>query len=249
MEARFIAPAGSQRGSDARIIVSAGIGEKYAADFVETRQHCDFWCADVWRLYYTDYPDGCPPQNERQYAFKIFALEEAVRAGFRYILWMDSCFAPIASIAPLWEVIARKGWYVPPQLDAMLGGWCSDAALDIFGIDRAMAATIPLVYSGLVGMDMQHPVSQALWLGWKTFYRLGAFQGAHQNKIGQPMTPWGHKIEGHVSNDPSVRGHRHDESALSYVLHAMGLTPMRLGFLTLESEAGFIGHFVARHAQ
>lgn len=245
MKANFIGPAGVERGPNDRVIVSAGIGEHYAPDFAATRKRCNEHCSDVWRLYYDDYPDDCPPQRERQYAFKMFAIDEAIRAGFRYILWMDSAFAPIAPIDRLWETIASEGWYVPPQFDYRLAEFCSDSALRIFEIDRETAQGIPLVFSGLVGFDLDHAVGMQLWTGWKDLYERGAFDGAHFAVMGAPISPCGPvKFQGHVSADFTVRGHRHDESALSFVLYALRLKPMSLGYLTLESKTGFIGHLV-----
>jgi len=245
MKARFIDPGGVERGPNDRVIVSAGIGEPYRESFASTRRHCDYWCSNVWRLYYPDYPDGCPPQSEKQYAFKIFAIEEAIKAGFRYILWMDSAFQPIAPIDKLWETIAEKGWYVPPQYAYKLAEFCSDAALEIFGIDRQTAQGISLVFSGIVGLDMDNLTAVQLWTGWKDLYERGAFNGCHRAVMGAESGIWGGaKLQGHVSSDPTVQGHRHDESALSFLLYAMDLKPMSLGYLTLESESGFIGHLV-----
>lgn len=195
-------------------------------------------------MFWSDYPDGCPPQQEQMYAFKIFALAEAIKAGFRYVLWIDSAFQPIRSIAPLWAAIEQDGWYVPPQLAERLSRWCSDAALALFGIDRSTAAEIPLVYSGLVGLDMESKTGRAIWDGWEALYRAGSFNGPHRNLPGQPTEPWGQKWAGHCSDDPGVQGHRHDESALSYVLWKNGLTPVAKNFLTIESPDGFIGHHV-----
>ncbi len=240
----IISPSGRSRTADDRIIVSAGIGQHYAAGRESTRAHCAEHSPEAWQLIYDELPEGCPPQREQQYAFKIYALERAISEGFRYILWMDSVFQPIGSLEPLWGVIERDGWYVPPQLGEKLGRWCSDAALGIFGIDRATAYEIPLVYSGLVGIDAQGDHGKLLWQFWGELYRAGAFNGPHVNLPGVPMRPWGNKWEGHVSDDPAVQGHRHDESALSYVLYGLGLMPRNLGFLTLESESGFIGHHV-----
>jgi hypothetical protein len=242
-----ISPSGRDRTPNDRVIVSAGLGAHYAAGLESTRAHCANHCPDAWQLFYRDYPEGCPRQNEQQYAFKIWAVNEAVRQGFRYILWMDSVFQPIGSLEPLWEVIDCEGWYVPPQLSEKLGRWCSDAALDIFGIDRAEAYKIPLVYSGLVGVDMWSRSS--ILRDWTEMQRRGAFNGPHVNVPGSPMRPWGNKWEGHVSDNWEVQGHRHDESALSYILYSKGLTPVNMGFLTLESTAGFIGHHVPMEAE
>ncbi len=242
----IFSPRGAKRTKSDRIIVSCGIGDHYSAGFREQGRRVTHFCPDAWQLHYDDYPAGCPPQEKQQYAFKIFALERAVREGFRYVLWMDAAFSPVGSLEPLWSVIEKQGWYVSPQWSERLDRWCSDDALKIFDIERDVANGIPLVYSGLVGLDMAKPNGVDIWEGWKRLYKAGAFNGCHQNRPGEQRRPWGQKWEGHVSFDPGVQGHRHDESALSFVLWDLGLRPEARGFLKLESEAGFIGHHMER---
>jgi hypothetical protein len=240
----FIHPAGRERLPEDRCIVSCGIGEKYVQGLASTRAHCTVHDPDSWQLFYSYYPKGCPPQEEQQYAFKIYALQRAIAAGFRHVLWMDATFQPVDSLEPLWERVKGRGWYVPPQQGAMLDRFCSDSALSIFGINRETAAKIPLVYSGIVGFDLHSVIGLRLWLGWQRLYDWGAFNGAHRNEPGMHRHAWGDKFAGHVSDDPSVEGHRHDEAALSYVLHSWGLLPEDLGFLTYETPNGFIDHHV-----
>jgi hypothetical protein len=112
------------------------------------------------------------------------------------------------------------------------------------GVSRDDAMDIPLCYSGLVGLDMRDETALAIWGEWKYTLSNGLWHGSHFNNPSAAMLPHGEKFRGHVSHDPRVEGHRHDEAALSLVLHRLGLTPMTLGFLTLESEQGFIGHNV-----
>lgn len=243
-EPTIICPAGHRpRTIHDRIIVSAGIGEAYLPGLASTRAHCAVHSPEAWQLMYTYYPEGCPPHQVSQYAFKIFALRRAVEAGFRYVLWMDSTFQPIASMEPLWDAIAKDGWYVAPQEDARLGEWCSDAALPC-GRDEAMR--IPLVYSGLVGLDMVDPTGSAIWLFWQAKFEACLFNGPHRNIPGMqgPFLPWGDKFAGHVSHDPRVKGHRHDEAALSAILWSMNLKPDAKGFTTYHSPDGFIDHHV-----
>ena len=257
MQANFIGPC---RGKSDRIIVSCGIGAPYQEDFAVTTANCNRYCSDVWRLYYSDLPDGCPPQSERQYAFKVYAMEQAIKAGFRHILWIDSSLAPIAPITPLWDAIAHDGWYAAPQFNgittgqpwrrwasdkqATLAEWCSDAALAIFGIARAAAQFIPLVLTGLVGLDMGNPLAVRIWQTHQALYEAGAWNGPHANHPGRPITAVGRKLAGHCSRDKGVMGHRHDECSFSFILHTLGLRAVKRGYLTLEAETGFIAQFV-----
>jgi len=240
----FVTTNGKERGPDDCVIVSCGIGTEYQEALHSTRLHCEKNVPEAWRLFYRDYPTGCPTQEESQYAFKIFAIKRAILASYRYVLWMDSCFQPIRSIEPLWEEIREKGWYVPKQGDAMLGNWSSDEFLERTGTNREELMHIPLVYSGLVGLDMHRTEARLIWECWYSLWELGTFNGCHLNKPGEPRQRWGQKWQGHVSNDPRVVGHRHDEAALALVLHRLSLKPTVKGFITLESPDGFIGHFV-----
>ncbi len=264
MRPEFLPPSRGSIGSCDRIIISCDIGNHYADEFTVTKRNCDLYCGDAWRLYYSDYPDGCPPHRERQYAFKIYAMEEAIKVGFRYVLWIDSSLAPLAPITPLWRRIAQAGWYAAPQyngitcgngwrhwastVQATLGEWCSDSALKTFGITREMALSIPLALTGLVGLDMGNPVGERIWEKHREFYKLGVFNGPHANRPGEKVVEVGNgKFQGHVSDDSSVLGHRHDETSLSFILNSLGLKPVNLGFWTLESESGFIGQFTHRY--
>src|SRR6186713_1052681 len=203
-------------GSTDRVIVNVGVGNHYESGHRSTFNHCLANCPEAALMFWDDYPDGCPPQHESMYAFKIFAIREAIKAGFRYILWMDTAFQPVRSIAPLWETVEREGWYVPPQGDSKLGHWCSDAALTAYGIGRETASCIPLCFSGLVGLDMESKMGKQIWWGWEKFYKLGTFNGPHRNIPGGDWAAWGQKWQGHCSDDPRVQGHRHDESALAF---------------------------------
>ncbi len=239
----FVNPLNADRSLHDKIIVSCGTEPHYYEALHSTRLHCAKYVPEAWQLFYYGYPDGCPTQAERQYAFKIYALERAFAAGFSTMLWLDSAFQPIGSLAPLWKEIEEQGWYIQQQGSAVLGNWCSDAALGIFGIGRDEAMRIPLCYSGLVGLNLRNTTGNNIWTAWQALYNAGAFDGPHRNYRG-PRAPWGYKLEGDCSPDPRCEGHRHDESALSFILYRMGLKPRTEPFLTIDSPKGFIGHHV-----
>ena len=246
----FVTTNGRERTANDKCIVMCGIGPEYQEPLHSTRLHCEVNVPEAWRLCYRELPLGCPPHHERMYAFKIWAMQRAIDAGFRYILWMDTSFQPIRSIQPLWEVIEREGWYAGPQGNAMLGEYCSDdfvrdtSSTGNKEDSRNELRSVPLVYSGLFGVDVKSDFGMALWLSWRETQNLGLWNGAHYNATGEPITHVGQKLRGHVSKDASVKGHRHDEAALSWLLWRRGLVPVDRGFLTLESPDGFIGHKV-----
>ena len=210
-------------GHSNRAITSIGLGYHYRQLLRSTVNHCAVHCPETYRRWWDVLPPGSPSHDESQYAFKIHAMQGLIDGGFQNVLWMDTTFQPVASIDPLWEHIQETGWFVAEQ-NAYLGNWVSDRALKIFGISRDSAMEIPLVYSGLVGIDQQNETGRAIWEHWHELYAQGAFRGPHYNERG--VTTWmerGLKWAGHCSNDPRCEGHRHDEAALSFVLHGMGL--------------------------
>ncbi len=223
-----------------RAIVNCAIGGHYPGLQKSVLARCQTHCGDARLAFYREYPAGCPTHTEAQYAFKIFALREAIAAGADCVLWMDCTFRPRASIEPLWQHIEQHGWYVPRQGESRLATWATDAALVTYGITRETAREIQLVLSGLVGLNLRHEIGAAIWAGWQRMYEAGAFNGPHRHLHSEPFTAWGSKFTGHCSDAPGVEGHRHDEAALSFVLWEMGLRPEYVGFTTIESPDGFI---------
>lgn len=176
------------------------------------------------RVVFNCLPNGCPQHSTTThgaYAFKIHAIQNAIDRGYRYVLWLDTTMIVVKPLQPLWDCIAEHGWYVCPQAGARLGEYTSDEALAIYGIDRELAMHIQLPYSGIVGLDMKG-IGGDIWREWKKLCEAGAFMG-HHHAPGRGSAGGG-KTVGKVSEDPRVSGHRHDESAIGYVLYKLGLT-------------------------
>lgn len=211
----------------ARTIVSVGLGSHYRKLLRSTANHCAVWCPEARRLFVDALPTLWPSHGERRYGFKIHALREPVNAGYHLILWMDATLAPIGPINGIWGRILRDGYFALAS-GSRLGTHTSDAALEIYGITRDEAMEIPHVLSGLVGINMAHPTGREVWAAWERLYERGAFEGPHFNSAREGLPfyterPVGNKWAGLCSNDPRCEGHRHDESALSFVLHSLGL--------------------------
>jgi len=127
MNPAFYCPRHHPRTHGDRCIVSCGTQAHYYESLHSTRLHCSAHIPEAWQLFYYGYPDGCPTQQEKMYAFKIYALRRAWDAAFGTITWMDSAFQPIASVEPLWAEVERAGWWIPAQGDANLGNWTSES--------------------------------------------------------------------------------------------------------------------------
>lgn len=226
-----------------RVIISAGIGSHHYRKMLRsTENHCAVHCADTTRMFFDVLPTGARAHIEDPYGFKIHALRRAIDPGYQNVLWMDATCQPVESIEPLWEQLKEFGFYVVKQEGAMLGSWVSDYALGIFGITRDQAMDIPLVYTGLVGLNMRSLAGVQIWTEWCRLYKRCAFVGPHFNEPGYGW-PWmedGAKWRGHCSFDPRCEGHRHDESAMSFVLWKLGLKPA-------ENPRGLAHYGIERH--
>ena len=170
--------------------------QKYRGDFIS----------------WTDaYPPGSPTHAQTPYAFKFFALKEAVRRGYDVICWLDASFWAVADPMIVFREISRQG-YALWLSGWTVGNWCKDSALPALGVTREEALKIPLVMGGAVGIDMNNPLGRSL---------LDQMLRYAQDGISFPG-PWDNK-ERKASSDPRVYGHRHDMPALSVAAHRLGM--------------------------
>lgn len=154
------------------------------------------------------------------YTAKPFAMAAAMEDCDVAIL-ADAAFFPIRDIAPLVRHIAERGYYLCDN-GATVGEWSSDAALDHFALLREDAMKITEASSYCVGLsNVSHghrDRNRQLVKQWCDSWR--SFPGPHT--AGEPGEA-GKRNPGFVSHDPCVKGHRHDQTALSIIAHRLGL--------------------------
>ena len=168
-------------------------------------------------------PPGAPERVEvggysyTGYCAKPFALRAARDAGADIGILVDAAFWPIRKIDPLVEHIAGHGYYLCEN-GYRMGEWCKDGALKTLGLSRSEAMAIPEVSSYCVGLNFYHRVYRDALDEWCELALDGVtFPGPH-TQSGQPG-----RNPGHVSDDPGVKGHRHDQTALSAITWRLGM--------------------------
>ena len=153
----------------------------------------------------------CPPHKQVPYAFKVYAIRQARTLGYDVVFYGD---ASIYAVGPVGAAITRAislGYYLETT-EHNLGTWCSDAALQKMNIDRETAFTIPTIVAGCVAFDFRQPIAWTILDRWFELANDGVtFKGSWNNARSE------------VSADPRVRGHRHDQSALSGIAHHLHL--------------------------
>lgn len=150
---------------------------------------------------------GAPLHEENPYAFKIYAIEKALEAGYTQILWVDSsCFA-IQPIQPVFDHIAEHG-YIMQDAGHMVGTWANDRTLKYFDLTRDEAMDIRCYgNAGFLGLDFETKDAREFFHAWKQSMLAGMFKGNWTNK------------DNSESSDERCSGHRHDMSCGSIIAH------------------------------
>ena len=162
-------------------------------------------------LGFEGYPPESPTHQEVPYAFKTYAVFEAIRRGYNSILWLDASAWPIKDLAPLFETIEAQG-SVHMRSGWGFGQWASDAALKVLQLQRDDVMDRTLVQGGLFGVCPAHE-SARNFLEWLTTLAEDGrvFRGPWKNGGGE------------ASADPRCLGHRHDMVAMSHIVHELQL--------------------------
>lgn len=139
-------------------------------------------------------PKGARPFLDSLYGFKPHAIQEALDAGYKRVVWVDSAMIlrkPISTEEPMIALIDSS------QLPS------SNKALEYFGLKRDQIHGINLVGGSFYYFDFNRPITQMIFGYWKQAEVDGIFGSQHQESF-----------EG-------LQGHRHDETCmrLSMLVH------------------------------
>jgi hypothetical protein len=199
-------------GEEVREIVSVGNG-RFVHGIDRMRQ---LFPDGLIRAYRDCLPYGCPTHQEVPYAFKSYALKEAADAGATSLLWLDSIMIPgPRPLEDLWEKIERDGYYIGNNGFSNYE-WTADSAYRDLGISREENREIKHVVGGVIGLDLTKDVGANILAEYFRLAKTKAFCGPWRNGSRTPdgkQWPCGPR---------DVRGHRHDQTALSVIAWRLG---------------------------
>lgn len=137
---------------------------------------------------------GSPKHSENNYAFKIYALQKAIDAGYTKLLWLDCSVYAVNQVQPIFDIIEKDGYFI------QWSGWNCDEwtnkrTLDYFKTD---GKNMPMFSSGVTGINMEHPIGYEFFLNWKSAMLHKQFNGSWKN-------------------------HRHDQSCASIIANQLGM--------------------------
>lgn len=174
--------------------------------------------AEPFELWECEYPPGCSNHHQVPYAFKTHCLKQAQKSGFEVLLWLDASMYAAKHPESVFRTIEDQG-YMMEYAGQWLGWYSTDAFLAKHGVTRDEAMKIPMVSAGFLGLDLRQPVAVEFLDRWHAMAQDGvSFLG-----------PW--KAKG---ADPNYKGHRHDMTAASLLIHQMGLKMVDPHFMVYD---------------
>ena len=138
------------------------------------------------------------------YQFKPYAIQEAIEAGYKQILWCDSTIRLMADPEPLWEQCATHGILAWDNEGHPLKPWIAPHAAKAIGIDTE---GVKQIMACCIMFDFNHPITQVVFDEWIECSRNGSFL----NK--------------------GFDNHRHDQACLSAILYKHGVPIQPYGAL------------------
>ena len=146
--------------------------------------------------------------KENFYNIKAAAFEEAMRQGYKQILWVDAPVVALQDVSPLFDKIEKDGYLMVKNNSWNCATTVNDACLKYFKVTRDEAEKIDEIASGVMGFDTENPKGKKLIQMFIKACKDGAADGSrfHDNQ----------------SSDPRFKFHRQEQSVLSLCAHSLG---------------------------
>ncbi len=138
-----------------------------------------------------------PAHLINNYAFKLFAIAQAKKQGYKKVFWVDSSNYAIKNIEPIFDYLNEHGIFLEDS-GHPVGAWSNDECLDYYKVTREQAMKMPMLSSGFIGLDFENKVSKEFFARWMEAMCMGLFNGSWDN-------------------------HRHDQTCASLIAYQMGI--------------------------
>jgi hypothetical protein len=164
------------------------------------------------------------------YAFKAYAIKRAVDEGYENIIWMDAAVYASKDITPFIAEIEKVGYAFFDNIGFSVGDYTSDKCLENFKWTREKAFNAKMIMACVMGINTKSQEAMEFFKAYYDASRDGSYLGS-----------W-HNTNGEVSEDLRVKGHRHDQSAASIIIHDLGLAILNAQetFFAYSSHKGIL---------
>jgi hypothetical protein len=159
----------------------------------------------------TSYQDiNCEHHRVIPYKFKPYAIQKAIDLGYELVLWCDSPVFAVKPLNDLFDYIEKKGYVFFDNIGYSVGDYTNDSTLNHFNISRQESWNIKMIMACVMGFNFSDPTVKSVFNQYKevsdTLYK-GQWDNNQQTE----------------SKDMRVKGHRHDQSVMSAIIHANNL--------------------------
>lgn len=170
-------------------------------------------------LVWNKLPKECPDFNSSPWAFKPFCILEAKKMGYENVLWLDASNIIIRNPKKIFNIIEKRGYFLYSDNTSNLHQWSSDMCLDKLKIKRIDAKKIKDIRAHILGLNFNNIIGNVFLDQWIKSSKDGiSFRGLPK-KIDIEETFTNKNCL--VSKDPSVMGHRHDQTVASIIAHKL----------------------------
>ena len=142
--------------------------------------------------------------KDAPFQFKPFAIQEALEAGYKQILWCDSTIRLMRSPDDLWEQCAKKGILAWDNEGHPLDKWIAPHATKTIGIKPE---GVKQIMACCIMFDFNNKITHKVFNEWIECSRNGAFL------------------------NQGYDNHRHDQACLSAILYKHGIELESYGVL------------------
>jgi SAM-dependent methyltransferase len=92
------------------------------------------------------------------YAFKVCMFREAMRLGYKKVIWMDTSVTPLKNFDTLFDALEENGYLLLTLRGFKLRSHSSESQEEENNIDQ--------IAGGIVGINFEHPEGRALFTNW-----------------------------------------------------------------------------------
>lgn len=194
-----------------RCIINVSVGKWYPRGQERLSQSISAFSKNIDCIFYSDlYPKNCPTHEQHPYAFKVYAIKDAIEQNYDTILWLDSSIYAIKNISHVFEYIENNNYLF--FANHFIGYFSTDKCLEYFGISRNVACEMREMMGCCIGLNLRNEKNLEFI---EKLYKCATdgitFPGAWANKNSE------------ASTDNRVIGHRHDQTVMSILAHKLGM--------------------------
>lgn len=177
------------------------------------------------------HPPGFPTHQEVPYGFKPWLFKKAFEFGFEQVLWCDATIIVRQPLNLIWDVAGAVGATLFDNPGCPMRVWSSDDCMDAIGCpyQEPQQAMFNEIMACAMAIDYSHPRGKAAFDEWFAACNDGvSFAGIGGSK----------RLE--------FRGHRHDQSVMSWLAHKYAIPRFSYGTLVYHPDREkFPNHILA----